>query len=467
MGKSDRTLMRTRLLFALGAAIALVLRPTAAHAQLDAFVQSVRELAVATAQAEPARSNDVHAAARKMRTALVEWDRNILALEARVARELPGAAGPRAYELHVELGVTYRARGRHADALREFDAAAALKPSAADLHVLRALTLEATGRTSEAASAFRAAWIADPRDAVKTYYVVSRAGTELTADQALARRQLTETYQSLATGTARPATAPFLTLDAVADTLSRTPVVADEAAAEGFALLRGGRFGEGAASLERMVRTSEEESGTSALAHFARGQRDEAEARVGSARREYQAALPGVVLGRASLLVGIGRLAQVEGDLAGATEAFGEAARLDPNNAGIRRELAGAYAAHGRADDAFGELLAALLIDPRDGQAHAGIGQLYLDAGRDADAVSAFHRALELMPERYETRYALATAYTRLGRTAEAAREFGLFERVRREKLDERRRNIAREVEQEERRGEAPRTPAPNQGGGR
>jgi cytochrome c-type biogenesis protein CcmH/NrfG len=81
--------------------------------------------------------------------------------------------------------------------------------------------------------------------------------------------------------------------------------------------------------------------------------------------------------------------------------------------------------------------------------------------------VSAFNRALELMPERYETRYALATAYTRLGRTAEAAHEFELFERIRREKLDERRRNIAREVEQEERRGEAPRTPAPNQGVGR
>jgi hypothetical protein len=39
--------MHTRLLFTLGAAFALVLRPTAAHAQLDAFVQSIRDLAVA------------------------------------------------------------------------------------------------------------------------------------------------------------------------------------------------------------------------------------------------------------------------------------------------------------------------------------------------------------------------------------------------------------------------------------
>ena len=54
--------------------------------------------------------------------------------------------------------------------------------------------------------------------------------------------------------------------------------------------------------------------------------------------------------------------------------------------------------------------MAALLIDPRDAQAHAAIGQLYLDAGRDAEAVTAFNRALELMPDGYETRYALATA---------------------------------------------------------
>src|SRR4029077_12462011 len=147
--------------------------------------------------------------------------------------------------------------------------------------------------------------------------------------------------------------------------------------------------------------------------------------------------------------------------------AFDKAARLDPNNPGIRRELAGAYAAHGRADDAFGELLAALLIDSRDGQAHAGIGQLYLDAGRDAEAVTAFNRALELLPDRYETRYGLATAYTRLGRTAEAAREFEVFERVRRRKLDARRLATARECEQEKRRDEPPRSPAPNQGGGR
>jgi tetratricopeptide (TPR) repeat protein len=463
MLKSERTCRR----LVLGATFALVLRPSSAHAQLNVFVQSVRDLAVATAQTEPVRSNDVHAAAGRMRIALAEWDRNIAALEARVVGEMPGAPSQRAYELHVELGVAYRARGRNADALREFGAAAALRPSASDLQVLRALTLEVTGRTGEAASAFRAASMADARDPVKAYYVAERpAGND--GDRDRARAVLKETYQRIALAAPRPETAPFLMLDVIVDSMSRTPVVADQATAEGFALLSAGRYGEGAAALERADRTKgKKDDEVSALEHFSRGQRDEAEGRVTSARREYQASLPGVLLGRGPILVGIGRLAQVEGDLAGAVEAFSRAARLNPNDPNIRKELAGAYTAQGREDDAFCELMAVLLIDPRDAQAHATIGQLYLDAGRDAEAVTAFTRALELMPDRYETRYALATAFTRLGRTDEAAREFDLFERIRREKLDERRRDIAREVEQQERQEDTRPTPLPGQGGGR
>ncbi len=109
--------------------------------------------------------------------------------------------------------------------------------------------------------------------------------------------------------------------------------------------------------------------------------------------------------------------------------------------------------------------MAALLIDPRDAQAHAAIGQLYIDTGRDEEAVTAFTRALELAPDRYETRYALATAFTRLGNTADAARQFEIFERVRREKLEERRRGIAREAEQQERQDDAIRSRVPDQGG--
>src|SRR6185369_1142542 len=129
-----------------------------------------------------------------------------------------------------------------------------------------------------------------------------------------------------------------------------------------------------------------------------RGQRDELQNRVADARREYQTALAGALVGRSVLLVAIARLALVDGDLPAAIDAFARAAELNPNDPNIHKELATVLVAAGRADDGFCELMAALLINRRDAQAHAGIGQLYLDSGRAAEAVMAFNRALELMP---------------------------------------------------------------------
>jgi tetratricopeptide (TPR) repeat protein len=455
---------RARLLLVLGVTFMLALRPSTAHAQLEAFVPAVRELAEATQQSESLRSNAVRAAASRMGTALVGWDRNIGALEARVALEIPRAAEQRAYQLHLELGVTYRARGRIVDALREFDAAVAIKPSSSDLQVLRALTLESAGRTDEADKAFLNAWSLDVRDPVKAYYVIQRPEAS-TAERDRARAFLTDTYRRHGADAARPAAPPFVMLNVIADNLSRTPVVADHATAEGFALLIAGQYSDGVAALIRPDREKEEETDGSPLAHFARGRRDEAQNRIAEARRAYKAALTGTLVGRSTLLVGIARLAQVEGDLTGAIDAFTQAVRVNPNDPNIHKELADAYAAQGRTDDAFCELMAALLIDPRDAQAHAAIGQLYIDTGRDEEAVTAFNRALELAPDRYETRYALATAFTRLGNTADAARQFEIFERIRREKLEERRRGIARETEQQERQEDAIRSRVPDQGG--
>jgi tetratricopeptide (TPR) repeat protein len=451
--------MPMRLLLVLATTVTLLLQPATARAQAEAFVQAVRELADATAKTEPVRSDAVRAAVNRMRTALSAWDRNIDALEG-VAHEIRDAPEQRAYELHVQLGVAYRARGRGADALREFDAAARLKPSS-DLQVLRALTLEAAGRTDEAGRAFRAAWNLDVRNPIKAYHVAVRPDGASRADRDRARAMLADTYRQLGAVAgpsvpqgplpAGPAAPPFVTLGIIADNLSRTPVVADQANADGFALLAAEKYSAAVAALEQPERAKGKGTGDSPASHFVRGQRHEAENQIADARREYQAALAGALAGRNVLLVAIARLAQVEGDLNGAVDALTRAARLNPNDPNIRKELAGAHAAQGNIDDAFCELMAVLLIDPRDAQAHAAIGQLYLDAGRDEEAVSAFNRALALMPDRYEARYGLATAFTRLGRTAEAAREFDLFERVRREKLAERRRDIARDVEQEER----------------
>lgn len=452
--------MARRLVLVLGITLTLTLRPSTAHAQLEKFVQAVAALAQATRQSEPSRSTDIRIAATRMGTALVEWDRNIRVLEARVERESRVAPDDRAYQLHVELGVAYRVRGRLADALREFDTAAALRPSSSDLQVLRALTLEAGGRSEEAGEAFRTAWSLDPTNPVKAYYVAQRPGAGSATERAPARAFLADAYRRIGVDAAPPG--PFVTLGAIPDNLSPTPVISDDATSEGFALLGESRYGDAAAALRRTP-TEGRKSEDSPLTHFARGQRHEAQNRVPEARRAYQAALGGALVGRSVLLVAIARLAQVEGDIAGAIDAFTQAVQLNPNDPNIHKELAGAYAADGRPDEAFCELMAALLIDGRDAQVHADIGRLRLDAGRTAEAVVAFNRALELMPEGYEIRYALATAYARLGNRDEAARQLDMFDRLRREALERRRRDIAGDVEREE----ALRPRVLDQGGGK
>ena len=420
--------------------------PAGVRAQADAFVASVRELAAGAERSGPAAANTARAAAPRLRAALVEWDRRLGDMQAAVDREARAAAD-RARILHIELGVAYRLRGRLDAALREFDAAATQQPAGSDLLLLRALTLEAAGRTADAGAAFNAAFAAATASPVKAYYAVRRS-TAGTAARATALRALMTAYERLDVRTRSPVSPPFLPLDAVPDTLSRTPVVADAALRETFAHLAAGRYDDAVAALETLEPATRGANDPRAL--LVHGQRDEAENRIADARLAYRAALDGTLTGRHALLVALARLAQVDGDTAAAIEALAAAARLAPNEPAVHKELAGAFAADGRRDDAFAELMAALLIAPGDAQAHAAIGGLFLDDGRDAEAVVALTRAIDLAPARHETRYALARALTRLGRTDDAARQFALFEAARREALERRRRDIASEVEREE-----------------
>jgi tetratricopeptide (TPR) repeat protein len=435
-----------RLFPSLALAVLLLLGPVPAHAQLESFVEAVRDLAAAPSQPEAARSAAVRAAAMRMQTALAGWDRNISALESTVARDSKRAPDLRAAQLRVQLGVAYRTRGRLAEALREFDAAIRLRPSGSDVRVLRALTLEAAGRSAEAAPTFQDAWKLDPRNAAKAYYVATRPSVDL-ADREQARTFL-RAYLTVPAAplfkqtTIEAAAPPFVVLDAIPDSLSRAPIVGDTAAtADAYALIAGGKYKEAIDALLR-ERATPATAAASPRLHFARGQAAESLNRVADARREYQLAAAGALAGRSMIFIALGRLAQVEGDGKSAIDALTRASRLSPNDALVHRELAAALAAEGRSDDALPELVAALLVDPLDGQALASIGQLYLDDGRLADAVAAFTRALGVTPDRFELRYALATAYSRLGDTGNAATQLELYDRARRAALEQRRKDL-------------------------
>ena len=409
-------------------------------AQQEAFVGAVRDLArsVTTSSAE-SRGRAIE----RMAAALREWDRRIADRESGVARELRGASAKRAFQLHVELGLMYAARGRLVDASREFDAAADAEPAASDVHVLRALALEAASKPEDARRAFRRAWEFDQANPIKAYYLLRDGGT---TDPPRAWQALVEAYQRTLTERPGPHGTPFLMLGAINDALSRTPVVGDATVAEGFTLLAAGAYADAVAALRRPARHGAD----SPLATFTNARALEAESRVAEARRAYEAAVAGTLAGRSLLHVGIGRLAQVDGDLAAAITSFRRASRLNPNDQILHRELALALAADGRRDEAFAELVAALLIDAGDVSALAAIGQLRVDEGRYADAAVALRRALQLAPERFETHYALAMALTHMGDTAAAAAELDRFERARRQQVEQRRRELNAVVEQEE-----------------
>jgi tetratricopeptide (TPR) repeat protein len=415
-----------------GLFLSACLLPSTADAQPEAFQQVVRELAALSSAAGQPGGDVVRAVAGRLRGTLTEWDRAL--------RTTPAS--------RVETGLAYRRRGRLLDALREFDAAALEQPGRADVQVLRALTLEAAGRLPESAQAFVDAWSLDAANPVTVYYVAQRATNAGTAERTRARTRLLAFYTTI--DAAPPRAAPFMVLEAVPDTLSQLPVLGDALTSEAFALLRAGRLDDAVTALERAATTPLPTAAASPRAHFARGQRYEAENRVADARREYEATLAGVLAGRSAIFIGLGRLAQVDGDPAAAVAALEQAVRLTPNDPLAHRELADAYASQSRRDEAMAELMAALLIDPRDALAHAAVGSLYLDAGRPADAVTALTRALALRPARYQTRYTLARALDQVGRGEDAARERALFEKARLESLARRKRIMASEREQED-----------------
>ena len=422
----------------LGAVGALILTAAPpASAQKDLFVASVRELAAAVGSPDPApdRSPRIQAAIDRMAASLAEWDRAIAAIDTRIARDLESARGQRAYELHLELAVTYLERGRLADALRHLEMASAADPVASDAQILRAVVLEHSGMP--AATQWHSVWALDRSNPVKAYQVL-RAGGGVAEERSAAAAAMRAAYERLLTKDERARPLSIANIDLVPDTFSDTPIIGNAATAEAFAALAEARYDDALAALRRAPA-----AGEAPRTHFERAQEFEKANRVREARREYEATVAGTLSGRSLLYMGIGRLAQVEGDFAGATEAFKRAVQLNPNSVNMHRELAFAYAGQGAGDDAFTELVASLLLNPRDAQTFADIGRLFLDSGRDADALPPLYRALALAPEHFETRYAIATALTHLGRKDEAARELAAFERAQREALERKRRGLA------------------------
>src|SRR5207342_1188226 len=113
---------------------------------------------------------------------------------------------------------------------------------------------------------------------------------------------------------ARPAAAQFAALNAIPDDLLLAPA----GFSAGFALLAANKYDDAVAAFRRPGEAAGE---------VAR-------------REEERAALVRTLAGQNPAVIGVARLAQIEGDPAAAIEALSQALRYSPNNLNIHKELA-------------------------------------------------------------------------------------------------------------------------------
>src|SRR5712664_1125231 len=87
-------------------------------------------------------------------------------------------------------------------------------------------------------------------------------------------------------------------------------------------------------------------------------------------------------------------------------------------------QLAYAYTALKKTDEARAEYARTIAIDPKMSEAYVNLGMLLLDGREDAGAVTPLLKAVELLPAQSRPRYLLAVAQDRSGDRAGAAESF-------------------------------------------
>jgi len=154
----------------------------------------------------------------------------------------------------------------------------------------------------------------------------------------------------------------------------------------------------------------------------------ETKKRYADARRQYEAALI-IEPESAEAYLGLGRVNQAGGDIAGAAAAFEAvvALRKDSEFASIDNFLQEAHFYLGEIalsqkeyGAAIGAFLAAVAIQKTDADAWYGLCQAYLGATDFENAAASCERSVELVPDFAEPYSPLAEAYRKLGRPLKA-----------------------------------------------
>jgi tetratricopeptide (TPR) repeat protein len=418
---------------AAGVGFILLLLPSLAIAQHDAFVEALAGFT----EALPGTYGDERVATRasldRMERGLAEWDQTLREYESNIRAIGPTASGGRALEMHRQMAMFYLARGRFDDAGREFNAAVALSPEP-QVHLFRGVVNEAAGRPAEALKAYATAWTLDRTDPIAAYMLAEASFRSGASPPPAALATLSDVVDRIAAEEYAAEHEPFIVAAFVPDDLTKTPMFVPWWYADAYAHLK---RAENTRAIEAMRAAAAQDPLLATPAHPAllRGAEALRAGQVARAIDDFAAAVrdagsPGSseahrMLGVAYWLSGelersiehleqavrrspkderarlmLARVLEENGDTGRAERMLVETAAAIPSSARARFRLGRLYAAANRIEDAVREYEAAIGIGVFTGEAPLllDIGALYhreLDAKR---AEAAFARAVALRP---------------------------------------------------------------------
>jgi tetratricopeptide (TPR) repeat protein len=138
-----------------------------------------------------------------------------------------------------------------------------------------------------------------------------------------------------------------------------------------------------------------------------------------------------LLAGRGELFGRLAGFAQGHLDYDRALSLLEQRVMLIPNSAVAHRALGQAYADQGREDEAYAELVVALMLDTADVDTLTTIGRLHMNADRYPAAIETLTRAVALKPDHLQAAHALADSLLRAGRIDEGEQRQQEAERLR------------------------------------
>ena len=365
-----------------------------ANQRKQIFVGALRQLTVALAGTFGDEGPRVRSSIESLDAALAEWDRSILAFEARLRQ------ASRPAEFHMALGAVYLDRDRMEEALREFIEASRLDPSRADAHTFQALSSALLNKPTVAAQALAKASSLNPGNRALLYSEARQlalAGQPDQAGETLRRFIQSLPLQSIDRSASEAGGAPFERVALLRQVAGVAPIFPPALYADAFKLLTQGAYREAVDRMKQLAVRDPLNDGWSQGDELARGSAALRNGDVQSALAHLKAAIesaPSRAETHRILAVAYRENDQRDKSI----EELRTAIRLNPRDERARISLADALNAAGQDGDAERVLREATESFPAAGQVHYNLGRLYRLMAKNLDAVHAFERAAALNP---------------------------------------------------------------------